>query len=594
MASETDLKIDFYSLLGVERNASKETILKAFRQRARLFHPDKNPGYEDLMKLLNTAKITLIDPEKRALYDGPDEDDIPEEENIFLSMGKRLSESFIGKIEIWLKEFDSLEIKDNFEVIHRKYNELKEALAEICEEIPNEDFLFNSSSKYSKLLNNSKKNSSLAEKFAHQVPDQIWSMTGVNSNRILFKQIFIKTFGNWKNSGDKFFARDHYKTALFCYKKDSCNKVILKKAHQLYEKKKYEISLLYFRHLFDFVEYKPISSLMMINILQNLEKDIFDVALHSAYEFRNEAELHKIVSKQLIEKDMIYEAKDALDTAIQLRSDIKKDVISEHNDLKKKCEQKYYNDLRALVYEFEIQKIVICIKENSYYAVIDKLYTELTKGQNISELQPKYRATLSILKGAFLQLENKFDESFECFRDALLLYPFEDTYSAVNILMDDNYIKQSGQQLLYQIKSSQVEFPAVHEYAGMLRSSPLLRTIIKYEKSVQNQKISDFEKAMLYIDLSMACGYPCLRANNFLIAANFLINAMKAEDNLAIKYAFRNAVCDLCANVLFLANNYMNPVLVTHFVKMSLILMNSSHEILKLSLGKNKKRLGKK
>jgi DnaJ-class molecular chaperone len=160
MASKTDLKKDYYSLLGVERNASKESILKAFRQRARLFHPDKNPGHEDLMKLLTTEKFTLIDPEKRAYYDdtyAPDNDDIPEGEKIFLNMGKRLSQSFIEKIEIWLKEFDSLEIKDNFEVIYRKYNELKEALAEICEEIPNEDFLTNSFSKYFKLLNNSKK-----------------------------------------------------------------------------------------------------------------------------------------------------------------------------------------------------------------------------------------------------------------------------------------------------------------------------------------------------------------------------------------------------------------------------------------------------
>ncbi len=69
---------------------------------------------------------------------------------------------------------------------------------------------------------------------------------------------------------------------------------------------------------------------------------------------------------------------------------------------------------------------------------------------------------------------------------------------------------------------------------------------------------------------------------------------MKSEDNLATKYAFRNIVCDMCSNVLFLANNYMNRVSITHFAKLSLILINSSHEIFKLSVGKNKKRMGKK
>jgi hypothetical protein len=35
----------------------------------------------------------------------------------------------------------------------------------------------------------------------------------------------------------------------------------------------------------------------------------------------------------------------------------------EKKDLNRKCEEKYYNDLRALVYEFEIHKIAIYTKE---------------------------------------------------------------------------------------------------------------------------------------------------------------------------------------------------------------------------------------
>ncbi len=78
---------------------------------------------------------------------------------------------------------------------------------------------------------------------------------------------------------------------------------------------------------------------------------------------------------------MIFEAKDALDIAIQLRGDMEKEVALEHKDLNRECEEKYYNDLCVyeLWFEFEFKKIVIYFKESSNSAVIDKLYSELTK-----------------------------------------------------------------------------------------------------------------------------------------------------------------------------------------------------------------------
>ena len=35
---------DYYSILGVDRNANEEQIKKAYRKKAMEFHPDKNPG----------------------------------------------------------------------------------------------------------------------------------------------------------------------------------------------------------------------------------------------------------------------------------------------------------------------------------------------------------------------------------------------------------------------------------------------------------------------------------------------------------------------------------------------------------------------
>jgi curved DNA-binding protein len=62
---------DYYSALGVARDASDDDIRKAYRKLARKYHPDvsKEADAETKMRDINEAKDVLSDKEKRAAYD---------------------------------------------------------------------------------------------------------------------------------------------------------------------------------------------------------------------------------------------------------------------------------------------------------------------------------------------------------------------------------------------------------------------------------------------------------------------------------------------------------------------------------------------
>ncbi|MEM0461249.1 MAG: DUF1294 domain-containing protein [Candidatus Caldarchaeum sp.] len=62
---------DYYSILGVGRNASQEEIKRAYRSLVKKYHPDisSHPHAEEIMKVVNEAYRVLGDPIKRKLYD---------------------------------------------------------------------------------------------------------------------------------------------------------------------------------------------------------------------------------------------------------------------------------------------------------------------------------------------------------------------------------------------------------------------------------------------------------------------------------------------------------------------------------------------
>ncbi|CAI4233387.1 unnamed protein product [Auanema sp. JU1783] len=75
MLLDEEEEIDFYAILNVPRDASDDEIVKAYRKRCLIFHPDRHTDEDDkkeaerLFQNLQKAYETLMDHKKRAIYD---------------------------------------------------------------------------------------------------------------------------------------------------------------------------------------------------------------------------------------------------------------------------------------------------------------------------------------------------------------------------------------------------------------------------------------------------------------------------------------------------------------------------------------------
>ena len=80
-------KQDCYKILGVPKDADLATIKKAYREKAMIYHEDKNPSQEARKKWddINEAYAHLSDPEKRHVYDKGRKSAVTDDPHMFLT-----------------------------------------------------------------------------------------------------------------------------------------------------------------------------------------------------------------------------------------------------------------------------------------------------------------------------------------------------------------------------------------------------------------------------------------------------------------------------------------------------------------------------
>jgi len=73
MKKKPEKMANYYEVLGISSNADSAEIKRAYHDKLKIWHPDKNADRieeaEEITKILNQAYGVLRDPEKRKQYD---------------------------------------------------------------------------------------------------------------------------------------------------------------------------------------------------------------------------------------------------------------------------------------------------------------------------------------------------------------------------------------------------------------------------------------------------------------------------------------------------------------------------------------------
>lgn len=107
--------IDLYKTLGVNKNAAKKDIKKAYRAKAKIHHPDRN-GDAELFAEISKAHAILIDDKKRRFYDETGQTDEGSKSQINGIARERLGQFFLGIID---KQKDQIFETDIIDLIEK-------------------------------------------------------------------------------------------------------------------------------------------------------------------------------------------------------------------------------------------------------------------------------------------------------------------------------------------------------------------------------------------------------------------------------------------------------------------------------------------
>ena len=125
-----------YAILGVRKNASLKSIKAAFKEKAKIHHPDHG-GEEKAFTEILTAYRTLRDPEKRKIYDetGEIEDSL---NNDYAEMVKGLVMLFESALNSGIGERANVDLIQAMQVaLTRNIDETTEAEIQINKELKN-------------------------------------------------------------------------------------------------------------------------------------------------------------------------------------------------------------------------------------------------------------------------------------------------------------------------------------------------------------------------------------------------------------------------------------------------------------------------